>query len=331
MDPDLDTFLVAVYTAVDTFYQTEIAPHTPPRPGPTPRMSDSEVLTLALVGQWHGSSERALLRWADAGLRAWFPVLLSQSAFNRRVRELGPVFAALLVWLADGLGAAMAPYEAVDTVPLARQCRGQRRRLFTEVEAAVGRGGSDHQFYYGCSLLLAVAADGPITGVVLGPANTQDRWLLDALLTWRIDPAGTPWTVDDLPRASRRGGGGYVGPTGPRWWPDSVGHAGRGVYVADRGFTGTAWGAHWHSDTGAEVVAGRSPHQPARVHAGWRQIVETVNGTLADALHLAFPRAKTLWGVVTRVTAKCAAFNLGLWGNRLFGRDPLAVDTLFPG
>lgn len=219
-------------------------------------------------------------------------------------------------------------------MPLARQCRGERHRLFAADEAAVGRGGSDRRYYYGCSLLLAVAADGPITGFVLGPADTQDRWLLDALLTWRLAPDGMPWTVDDIPPAHRRGGGGYVGPTGPRWFPDSVGQAGTGIYLADRGFAGAAWLPHWEHDTGALVLPGHAadlPPQTRRAHHGWRQTIETVNGVLAETLHLPFPRAKRMWGVVTRVAAKCAAFNLGIWCNRLFGREDLAVDTLFPG
>ena len=336
MAPDLDTFLVTVYTAVDTRYQQDIAAMLPPRPGPAPQMSDSEVLTLLLVGQWRGSSERALLRWARQHLRAYFPVILSQSAFNRRVRQLGPIVTQLMLALADVLEAAASPYQIVDTtpVPLARQCRGERHRLFAADEAAVGRGGSDRRYYYGCSLLLAVASDGPITGFVLAPADTQDRWLLDALLTWRRAPDSEPWTVDDIPPAHRRGGGGYVGPTGSRWWPDSVGRLGTEVYLADQGFGGAAWLPHWEHDTGALVLPGAAPDLPAqtrRAHHGWRQTIETVNGVLADVLHLPLPRAKRMWGVVTRVAAKCAAFNLGVWANRHFGRDDLALDTLFPG
>lgn len=335
MTPDLDTFLTTVYTEVDTILQTEILPHMPVHPGPAPRMSDSEVLTLEVIGQWRGASERDLLRWADQQLTAYFPVQLSQSAFNRRVRQLGPVITRLMLVLADGLAAA-SPYEIVDTtpVPLARQCRGERHRLFAADEAAVGRGGADHQYYYGCALLLSVAADGPITGFVLAPADTQDRWLLDPLLTWRMDPAGVPWTVDDIPSAFRRSTG-YTGPTGPRWWPDSVGHpSGTGVYLTDQGFRGQAWEAHWEQDTGALVLPGIGPDLPAqtrRAHHGWRQMVETVNGILADVLHLRFPLAKTMWGVVTRVAAKCAALNLGIRVNRLLGREDLALATLFPG
>lgn len=335
MDTDFDTFLVAVYTEVDTLYHTELWPTPPVRPGPRPRMHDTEVLTLLLIGQWRGSSERALLRWATAQLRSYFPVLLSQSAFNRRTRSLGPVCTRLMVRLADALEAGSSPYQVVDTtpVPVARQCRGTRHRLFAN-EAAVGVGGSDHQFYYGCALLLAVTATGPITGFVLGPANTQDRWLLDHLLTWRVTPHGVPWTVDDIPRRHRRGGGGRTGPTGPCWWPDSVGRPGTGIYLADRGFGGAAWLPHWEQDTAALVLTGEGPDLPAplrRAHHGWRQVIETVNGLLSDVLHLPFPQAKTMWGMVTRVAAKCAAFNLGIWCNRRFGRPDLAIASLFAG
>jgi len=174
MDTEVDTFLVAGYTEIDTRLQTTLAPVHPVRPGPRPTMADSEVLTLLLIGQWRGSSERALLRGAASQLPAYFPVLLSQSAFNRRVRLVGPLCVPLMLALAELLAGPTRPYQVVDTT----------------------------------AVLLAVAADGPITGFVLGPANTQDRWLLDALLTWRVPPEGQPWTVTDIPRRHRRGGGG---------------------------------------------------------------------------------------------------------------------------
>lgn len=331
MDTDRDTFLVAVYTEIDTLLETELC--LPPRPGPPPRMSDSEVLTLLVLGQAHGSSERGLRRWAGATLTAYFPVLITQSAFNRRVRRLGPVCTRLMQQLAVVLGSATSPYEVVDAtaVPLARQCRGERHRLFADA-AAVGVGGSDHQFFFGCSLLLAVAADGPITGFVVGPADTQERWLLDALLTWRYAPFGTPWTVADIPRAARRGGGGRVGPTGPRWWPDSAGRPGMGLYLADQGFLGAAWHAHWAADANAwvQTVPATAPRVRRRAQHHCRQVIETINGVLHDTFHLRFPRARTMWGVVCRIAAKCTAVNLGIWANRFLGRPDFAMATVFP-
>lgn len=330
---DVETFLVAVYTLIDDLYQAHLAPVKPRRRGRRPALSDSEVLTLLVLGQWLGNSERGLLRHAQAYWRSYFPRLLSQSAFNRRARDLGSTCAGLLPLVACELGAPRAAYQVADTVPvpLAMLCRGKHHRLFAE-DAAIGRGGSDKHFYYGQALLLAVAPDGVISGFVAGPASTEGRWLLDALLTWRQDPQARPWTAEDVPTPRSRG---YVGPTGPRWWPGTVGTPSRVPYIADDGFDGVDWIAHWHDDLAATVLTCRQYGADAdlvvRRHHRWRQIIETVNDILNTALHLPFPRAKTPWGLSTRLTAKCIAFNIGIWVNRLLGRADLAIATLFPG
>lgn len=330
MDTDFDTFLTAVYTQIDTLLQTQLV--LPAHPGPPPRMSDSEVLTLVVIGQWRGSSERALLRWVESDLHTAFPVLLSQSAFNRRTRRLGPACAQLLVILADLLTPDSARYEVVDTigVPLARKCRGKQHRCFGD-EAGFGVGGSDHTFFYGCSLLLAVTPAGVITGLVIGPGGTQDRWLFDALVGWRADPTTPLWTVQDLARDDPRNRSRHLtstGVTGPRWWPDSVGHAHSGIYLTDNGFSGPVWHAHWRADDQAEVIASRDATSASLAHHRRRQVVETVNAALMEVFHLAFPCAKTMWGVVCRIARKCLALNLGIWANRLFGRADLALATL---
>ena len=330
MDADFDTFLTAVYTRIDTFLQRDLQP--PPRPGPTPRMADSEVVTLLVIGQWRGSSERALLRWAQAELPTVFPVILSQSAFNRRARRLGPVVTRLVLLMADLLVATPVPYEVVDTigVPLARRCRGTHHRCFGD-EAGVGVGGSDHVFFYGCSLLLAVVPTGVISGFVVGPAGTQDRWLFDALVGWRADPGRALWTVRDLAAADPRNWTRHLkhtGVTGPRWWPDSVGRARGGVYLTDNGFSGRVWHEHWRVDTGAEVIASTDAASAALAHHRRRQIVETINAALAEVFHLSFPRAKTMWGVVCRIARTCLALNVGIWANRLLGRADLELATL---
>jgi hypothetical protein len=153
---DVETVLVAVYTVVDDLYQAHqahLAPAKPPRRGWRPQLSDSEVLTLLLLGQWLGNSERGLLRHAQAYWRAYFPRLLSQSAFNRRARDLGSACARLLGLVAQELGTATTPSQVADSVPvpLAKLCRGTRHRLFA-ADAAIGRGGSDKHCYDGNAL-----------------------------------------------------------------------------------------------------------------------------------------------------------------------------------
>jgi hypothetical protein len=133
MDDDLDTFLTTVYCLVDDCYRTELLPYKPRRPGHRPELSDSEVLTLMLLAQWRlDRSLRALLRYAQRHWRGYFPRLLSQSAFQRRVHDLAGALCRLGPALAEQAQAQLGRpvYEVLDgvPVPLMRRCRGQRHR-----------------------------------------------------------------------------------------------------------------------------------------------------------------------------------------------------------
>ena len=96
MEIDLDTFLTTVYVITDDLYQTHFALLKPRRPGKKPELSDSEVLTLALLAQWQTArSERAFGRYAAKQWQISCPRLLSQSQCNRLVRDLCGMLCAL--------------------------------------------------------------------------------------------------------------------------------------------------------------------------------------------------------------------------------------------
>lgn len=50
---------------------------------------------------------------------------------------------------------------------------------------------------------------------------------------------------------------------------------------------------------------------------------------LADQFKLETTRARSLWGVGTRVVAKLLAFNLSIFLNRRLGRPDLAIKDLY--
>ena len=333
---DLDTFLVARYPIVDDLYQQPAAPAQPRRPGPAPVLSASEVLPLALCMQWRGRSERAFLRSVRQHWRAYCPRVLSQSAYNRRCRDVAGVLGAFGPLVARELGAAQAVDEAVDTVavPLLRRCRGRSQRLFA-AEAAFGRGGSDKAWYYGCKLLLAVTPGGGVTGFVLAPATMADRGIADALLCWRGDPRAPPLHLADFPSPIRHNGPPSVGPTGPRWPPSGAGTRSGGPYIAADGFFGAWWQHHWWQPYGAPLLAPQNYRRPQAVaakrqHARWRQIVETLNGHLTRPVGFHFPGARSKPGLLPRIAAKLLALHVGIWLTQLFGRPALALTTLFP-
>jgi hypothetical protein len=343
MHLDVDTVLVTVYCIVDDLYRQHHAPHRPARPGHRPALSDSEVLTLTLLAQWQAArSERAFLRAARRQWRAYFPRLLSQSAFNRRARALLGVLSHLGPLIGRQVAQALLPapaYAVLDSapVPLMRRCRGRRHRLFAD-EAGVGHGGSDRDAYYGVQLLTAISAAGLITGFVVGPAATETRWLAEALLRWRVAPAAPPPTAAELApvlgRAHHRGGQ-RRGPTGPLAPAAGAGAASAAPYVGDLGFQGRAWQDHWRTDYAAVVLTKAAyarlpaPDRERGEHwfCGLRQVVETVHGGLDGCLGLKFPRARTYGGLLTRLAAKVAAFNVGVALNLLHDRPRFAHLT----
>lgn len=335
MEMDVDTFLTTVYCLVDDLYQRTYAQAKPVRRGAKPTLSDSEVLTLALLEQWRPDhNETAFVAFVRTHWRAYFPRMLTQGAFNRRVRDLvgvlcrlGPDVAVELATLVGG-----PEYEVIDAVPvpLMRRCRGERHRLFA-AEAQVGRGGSDRAWFYGCSLLDVVSPDGAVTGWVLGPANTEGHWLAETLLRWRCDPVAPVPTAEELdPILDPRHRADRVGPTGPIHGRLAAGTPQTSFYLGDGGFRGACWHHHWHTAYGAHLMTTADPAvvQLPRLrtrYAAARQIVETVHSLLVGTFGLAYPRARSAWGLLARVAAKVAALNVGILINALGDRPTFSL------
>lgn len=337
MDLDTDTLLTTVYCLIDDWYRANLADRFAGRPGAKGKLSDSEVLTLAALAQWHGHRcETCFLRYARSHWLSYFPRLTSQSAVNRRVRQLWAALALLGPALArqiQELSGMPAAYEVWDGVPLplARHCRGIRRKLFTAGEANFGTGGSDKDWYYGVHALVTVSPAGPITGWVVAAADLSEYWLAEALLRWRQDPTAAVPTTAELARilgpSHKRGGQrvGPAGPVGPRW----AAGAPAAAILGDRGFAGQGWRQHWQDDYGATVLTKAEYDRltdPGERQAwrswlsGLRQQAETAFSLLTDQLGATFPRARSTWGLWTRLAAKVVAFNLAVACNLLFDR-----------
>ena len=215
--------------------------------------------------------------------------------------------AAFALWLAGELGAAAAPYEALDATAVPVRNAKRRGRGWLAGLADVGLGGRVG-WYHGFYLLLAVDPAGAVTGWGFGPASANDRALAEALFAARAaaDPR--------LP---------------------SAGRPAAGPYAADTGFAGVACEARWAARYGAVVVALPQPdagrawsRERRRWFAGLRQVVETVIGRLHGAFRLDRERPHDLGGFQARLAAKVALHNACCWLNRRHGRPALAVADL---
>jgi hypothetical protein len=334
----LETFLTILYVWVDNWYKQHIGPYRVEKRGCKPSLSDSEVLTLAIMSQWRvgvpWQSERGFVRYMQAYGKGMFPHMLERSAFNLRVRYLWGALVKLQQVVAQELETPDVVYECVDCYPLPAFTSGQasKDKAHWLWESTVGRGGNRGGFFWGDHLLLAAHQRGAVTGWVVASASIQDRWLMEAVLSARAGqpqlrgPAHRPRTA----RAQRALP--PVGHIGPR---QAAGVPKPRPYLADKGFNGQRWLDHWSCAYAAHVIAvpPDNSHQPwppplKTWLASKRQLIETVFSVLHRVFGLDRLNAHSRWGQYTRIAAKLAAFNIALFINQLLNRPLWAVETL---
>jgi Transposase DDE domain len=303
---DVDTFLTTLYVMVDDFCMLSLPPE--PHPGPQATLSRSEVVTLALCGQWQGfGSERGFYRYAQPHLRAAFPQLPTREQCNRQMRQQHAALVAFFRHLVALLAAQHCAYDALDSsgVPT----RDAKRRGAGWLPGLADIGWSNRLGWYeGFHLLMAFNPVGVVTGFGFGPASSKDQPLAATCFALRRSPH------PGLPR---------------------VGAPALGLYVVDKGFEGQAHHATWWQTSGAQVICPPKRHSrgpwPKRLRrwlAGVRQIVETVYEKLWHTFRLDRERPHDLSGFQARLAAKMALHNFCIGLNEQLGRPRLAFADL---
>jgi hypothetical protein len=327
MDLDLETFLVALYVIVDDLYQSHIAPRMPAPGGPPVQMSDSEGLCLGLAVQWRSGvpwkSEHGIMRYVRKHLRHLFPTVLTQSAFNRRLRRLWGAF----ILIQDAVAAPLThgDYDVMDgfPIPVAHGARSFHPGWLADI-ARIGKGGNA-RYFYGVRMMMVINQNGVAMGWALASGNGQERWVAEWLFSIRAGVPGLQGPLDETGQKPR------VIP--PAEWMAAVpsgGVASTKPILSDCGFRGDDWLVHWAQAYGVQVcpLSKAAPRAQRRWWSSARQVVETTCANLSETFGLKYPGAHSTWGLLMRVAAKVAAYNLGIMINRLLGRPDFAFATL---
>jgi len=303
---DRDTFLTTLYVMVDDFCKTSLPVES--QPGPVAALSRSEVLTLAIFGQWQGfGSERGFYRYAQRHLRTAFPQLPTREQLNRQMRQHHDALVACGLFLIQLLAGQRCPYEALDSSGI--PTRDAKRRGTGWLPGLADIGWSNRLGWYeGFPLLLAVHPVGVMTGFGFGPASTKAQPLAETFCALRR------WPHPGLP---------------------SVGSPALGPSVVDKGFEGQANHVTWWQTYGAQVLCPPKrnsktpwPKPLRRWLAGLRQIVETVYDKLQHTFRLDRERPHELSGFRVRLAAKITLHNFCIWVNEQLGRPRLAFTDL---
>ena len=134
---DIDTFLTTLYVMVDDFCKQHLAPDS--RPGPPAALERSEVLTLAILGQWQlFGSERGFYRYVQHHLRGAFPTWPARSQFNRRRRRHGGALVEGFLYVVRLLQAPRCAFEALDTTAVPTRDAKRRGRGWLPGLADIG-------------------------------------------------------------------------------------------------------------------------------------------------------------------------------------------------
>jgi hypothetical protein len=297
---DFDEFCLWMYILVDDIWQ-QIAPLFN-RPGPKPECSDSELITLALVGECRGwdIETEMLSQWQEHN--DLFPVIPTQSRFNRRRRNLMQAFNWIRLAVLRTLDLAYDRQCIIDSLPipvvqfyLVPSSTGDWRAY----GASFGKVPSKKETIFGYKLHLLITLGGLILDFELAPANVTDLEVGFELLNEHTD-------LEIL------GDKGYI----------SAEKAAE-LLEMNRLRLQTLPRSNQKKQLPSEI---------RHLFNAVRQIIETVNGQLSEQFNIEKNHAHTFWGLITRLYTKLTAHTMCLYINRLLGKPEfLQIKSLaFP-
>lgn len=292
----IEEFIIAVFCCIEALLQEVTRAYPGRQRGFAPRLADSEVLTMEIVGEFLGlDAEKHIWQYFHRHWFAWFPQLGSRSSFVRQAANLWCIKQVIQERLATSLGAYEAPVHIIDGFPLpvCRLARAKRCRTFREVSAK-GYCAAKDEYYWGLHGSLIISASGVITGRTATAAPLDEREAL----------------FDVLPGIE-------------------------GLLIGDKGYISQSLQKEllvYHqvdleTPLRTNMTETRPPHFVTAL-VKTRRLVETVIGQLTEQFHIAKVRARDLWHLTSRINRKILAHTLGIYLNSLLGREPLQFDGL---
>lgn len=296
-----EDFCLWTYVLVDEVWP-QIAPHCR-RPGPPPRCSDPELITMALVGECRGWDEETVLVSHWAHHRDLFPHQPERSRFNRRRRQLAGAINQVRRLLLASLDLAQDRQCVLDSLPIPvirfHLVPAGNRGEWQAHDARFGWVSSKKQTIFGYKLYLLTTLNGVILDFVLAPANTPELTVGVELLDAHTDLE----------------------------------------VLGDKAFISAPVAAELREINRIHLrtLPRRNALQPVpravrRTFNGARQVIETVTSQLAEQFRIEVNHAQSFGGLCARLYTKLTAHTLCLYLNRVLGNtEPLHIKTLaFP-
>jgi len=299
----LDTLATALYVRIDDLLKgaPERAPWRP-KIGIAPKLSDAELLTLAVLQVLQGFNEETRwLRHAGVHLRHLFPYLPGQAGYNKRLRKSAHQLQALIRILGQDTDVWADDTWLIDSTPVeTARSRPTVQRSNLAGWAGYGYCASHSRFFWGLRLYLVCTPTGmPILWALANP-KIGEREVLAAMLE-----------ADAELIADR----------------DGI------LLISDKGFASKPFEASL-AEQGIELLRPSRKDEQKRygepILKKIRQLIESVNDTLKGQLDLEQHGGRTFEGVAVRVAQRILAMAAAIWHNNKTGapvtRSLIAYD-----
>lgn len=286
MTASLETLVVAAYVFAHTL--------PIPRPGPEGKITDAELIALAVAQASTGeSSDRKFLGMIAYRLPGWFPHLPDQTQYNRRLRRLAPYIVMVQLELAELIASGNTRLADGTLIGCANYAGCASHSRFAG-DAGYGFCPSKSRFYWGMRLVLVTDEMGVPLGYDLVQPGEGEREPLFRLAQGH---------------------------------PDTL-------LFADKGFWGAEYERTIDLISVELITPERhrlGERPPAEVaKAAIRLVIESVFANLKGQMRLEEHLAKTLGGLVQRVAQRLLALTLGMLINAQLGR-PLRSLVAYDG
>lgn len=291
---NLIDYIVYTYVFIDDLFKKFTSTFKLRQRGFAPKLSDSEVITMEIVGEYLGhTTDKAIYQYFKRHWLHFFPTMPHRSNFVRQSANLWHVKQCFFKYLIEYKDTWI---QMIDSMPVevCKFVRAKGTKLFKE---SANFGKWCGQTFFGYRLHLKINSFGMIHNFIVAPASHNDLKFTESLL--ENDRGG--WVIADKGYRSQ--------PLHDRLWQE------RHLY--------------FHTSLRCnEKKVSPLPHQTICKLTGIRRLIETVAGQLEEQFSIKNTKARDLWHLMNRITRKILSHTFGVYTNLNLNRNPLNLKSL---
>lgn len=288
----LKDFITVIYVIVDDIYHKVTPAFIKNRRNANKAiMSDSEIITLTLAGELLTiDSEKAWFGFSEKNLRELFPNFCTRTRFHRTRKSLFKVVEEIRKEITRYLNYQYEQYRVIDSmpIPVCKFGRAHFNKTYNH-EASYGRCASKKETYFGFKLHALIALDGYITDFTITTASTDDR--------------SAVWELTSENKGM--------------------------MLIGDKGYISKQLAAELESERHTTLISMKRISSKSKMPKAFRKMffkarrrIETSFSQLEGQLNTQKVLAKSMWGLISRISGKILAHNICYFINKVLNINP---------